>query len=121
MAASEGKGLRVPRNPALALRELNRKHATPIVAEEPQKYTTILQTDKPTDKPTNKQANPQTDIPTNQQTDRQTNQPSNRQTNRPTDKQTDPPTNRQTNQPTRNSAAWSEAELEPEPPVKPRA
>jgi hypothetical protein len=71
MADITSKGLRVPKNPAQALRELNRQHAqepdsASTEREEENGNNTILQTDKqtdqltnqPTSKPTNKQPTP---------------------------------------------------------------
>jgi hypothetical protein len=72
------KGLKVPINPAMALRALNSQHAAPP-DEENSEYTTILQTDIPTNRPTNTLTNQQTNLDTNkltdQHTDKQTNKP----------------------------------------------
>ena len=91
--------LTVPINPALALRDLNRRPAvapSDLDNEELQHNeelqiqsattpinTTILQSDKPTDQ--------QSYIPTDNQTNRPRNKPTDQQTTRPTDKSADRP------------------------------
>ena len=89
--------LTVPINPALALRDLNRRPA--VAPSDPDNgelqiqstiapiNTTILQSDKPTNQQTDKQTN----LETNQQTDKLRNKPADRQTSRPSHKLADQP------------------------------
>jgi hypothetical protein len=69
MPDTTSKGLRVPKNPAMALRELNMKHATKTTPEASETSaqegvnTTILQTDQQTNKLTDDQTDQQTNKP----------------------------------------------------------
>lgn len=98
------KGLKVPTNPAMALRALNAQHA--VSQTEDTNNTTILQTDNTTDRQTNNQ------------TDRQTNPPTNNNTNLQTDEQTVLPANTTRNKPTRRPSGKQVAKSAPHLPVE---
>ncbi len=83
---ASGKGLSVPKNPALALRALNARHAPPVpqaqaeseapnLSDRSEEDNTKLQTDKQTKQPTNQQDDTQSNRPSDQQTDQPTNRP----------------------------------------------
>jgi hypothetical protein len=76
-----GKGLSVPKNPALALRALNARHTVPSPVTETESETTSL-----TNNIENKTTKLQTDKPTSQQADRQSELQTDRQADKPPDK-----------------------------------
>lgn len=98
------KGLKVPTNPAMALRALNSQHAT-AQDDAGAENTTILQTDK--------QTNQTTDTPTNQDTNPQSHIQTVLHTNSPTYKHTRKPTRKPTAQQINKTAEKSEAVLPP--------
>ncbi len=93
---SSGKGLSVPKNPALALRALNARHAVPSPQTQP--IETEPETASPADNPENNTTIIQTDKQTTQQSDKPdylpTYQQQDKQSDRKTDKLADKPTGR---------------------------
>ena len=104
--------LTVPINPALALRDLNRRPA--VAPPDPDNEelqiqsnttpinTTILQSDKPTNLQTNKPTDNQTNRPRNKPTDQQTTKPSDKLADRPAE--TKPRVDGRTNRPRQETA-----------------
>jgi len=101
------KGLKVPTNPAMALRALNAQHAVP--QPEDANNTTILQTDNTT--------NQQTDIPTINTTNQQTNKPTINTTDLQANLQTSNTRNRPTRRPAGKQGVKSAQHLPVEQPV----